>query len=54
MISHCPCIATNHGHVKGECDEPIAPQPEKGAAYVVCYTCRYATSPIVQEDKDEG
>ena len=36
----CPCVATNHSHRSGWCDEP---QPSKG--YVVCVTCRYATSP---------
>jgi len=33
---HCACIALNHGHEPGFCDEPEPPQGS-GA----CSTCRY-------------
>ena len=41
---HCPCIATNHNHPKGESDEPV---PTSG--YSVCATCRYFSTPERKE-----
>jgi hypothetical protein len=37
---HCSCLATNHGHEPGQCDEP---EPATGAG--VCATCRYYSTP---------
>lgn len=34
---HCPCLATNHQHKPGQCDEPESPTQAGG----VCLTCRY-------------
>lgn len=48
-MNKCPCIATNHPlHVSGECDEPV-----NQSGYTVCATCRYATTPEEQGEKDE-
>jgi hypothetical protein len=37
LPKHCPCIATNHAHKPGQCDEPAPPQGNGQ----VCPTCRY-------------
>jgi len=36
---HCACIARNHGHKPGACDEP---EPPTGA--IACTLCRYHVS----------
>jgi hypothetical protein len=43
---HCPCIAINHGHAAGQCDEP---EPASGGS--VCLTCRYAVPLEVSPDE---
>jgi hypothetical protein len=39
---HCRCIALNHGHEPGFCDEPEPPQGGNA-----CSTCRYHEGPKV-------
>jgi hypothetical protein len=41
---HCNCIALNHAHESGQCDEP---EPPTGKG--ICMTCRYYEPPTHAE-----